>query len=92
MTAGEFSHKLPSVISLSSASGRLILARRELSVSSMHKILRRASSGVNRGLERKLHFWTWALTDGQDIAGNAGYTELPSPVAAKAREVVNSIQ
>jgi phosphate transport system substrate-binding protein len=37
-------------------------------------------------------FWNWALGDGQQIAGEMGYTVLPLNVASKAREVVNSIQ
>jgi len=37
-------------------------------------------------------FWTWALTAGQDTAAQLGYTPLPAPIAAKARDAVNSIQ
>jgi phosphate transport system substrate-binding protein len=37
-------------------------------------------------------FWNWALGDGQQIAGEMGYTVLPLSIASKAREAVNSIQ
>jgi phosphate transport system substrate-binding protein len=37
-------------------------------------------------------FWSWALAEGQPIAGGLGYTELPSSIAAKAREVINSVE
>ncbi len=51
------------------------------------------SSGLPAARSHALRdFWTWALTDGQEIAGNLGYAELPSSVAAKAREVLNSVQ
>jgi phosphate transport system substrate-binding protein len=37
-------------------------------------------------------FWNWALVDGQAVARGLGYTELPSSIASKAREVLNSTQ
>ena len=37
-------------------------------------------------------FWTWALSDGQDIALGLGYAALPPGVTSKARKAVNSIQ
>lgn len=37
-------------------------------------------------------FWSWALSEGQPMAGGLGYTELPSSIAAKAREVIDSVQ
>jgi len=37
-------------------------------------------------------FWTWALGDGQEIAGRLGYAALPPSIASKAEHTVNSIQ
>jgi phosphate transport system substrate-binding protein len=37
-------------------------------------------------------FWNWALTSGQETAKSLGYTVLPTGIAAKARETLNSIQ
>ena len=37
-------------------------------------------------------FLNWALTAGQETAASLGYTVLPSGIAAKARETLNSIQ
>jgi phosphate transport system substrate-binding protein len=37
-------------------------------------------------------FWNWALSDGQQIAGEMGYTVLPLNLALKARDVVSSIR
>jgi phosphate transport system substrate-binding protein len=51
------------------------------------------SSGLPAARSRALkEYWTWALTDGQEVAGNLGYAELPSGIAARAREVLNSVQ
>ena len=36
-------------------------------------------------------FWNWTLSDGQEIATGLGYTALPSEVASKAREALNSV-
>jgi phosphate transport system substrate-binding protein len=36
-------------------------------------------------------FWNWALGDGQEIAAGLGYTALPSTIATKAREILNSL-
>ena len=37
-------------------------------------------------------FWTWALSDGQEIARTLGYAPLPASVAAKSAKAVNSIR
>jgi phosphate transport system substrate-binding protein len=37
-------------------------------------------------------FLTWGLTAGQETAKSLGYTVLPAGIAAKAREMLNSIQ
>lgn len=51
------------------------------------------SSGLPEARSHALKdFWTWALSSGQEIAGNLGYTGLPNNVAARAREVVGSVQ
>jgi phosphate transport system substrate-binding protein len=50
------------------------------------------ASGLPQDRSRVLKgFWTWALTNGQEIAGRLGYAELPASIAAKSREVVDSI-
>jgi len=51
-----------------------------------------AASGMEPARSKALkEFWNWALTDGQETASSLGYTVLPAPVAAKARETLNSI-
>jgi len=51
------------------------------------------ASGLPPDRSRALEgFWTEALTNGQKIAGRLGSAELPTSVADKPREVVNSIQ
>ena len=51
------------------------------------------SSGLPAARSKALKdFWAWALSDGQQIAGDMGYTELPETVAARARLVIKSIQ
>jgi ABC-type phosphate transport system substrate-binding protein len=37
-------------------------------------------------------FLNWALTAGQETASTLGYTVLPPRIAAKAREILNSIR
>jgi ABC-type phosphate transport system substrate-binding protein len=37
-------------------------------------------------------FWSWALGDGQGLAGGLGYTVLPASIASKAQQALNSIQ
>jgi len=50
-------------------------------------------SGLPATRSRALkEFWNWALVDGREVASQLGYTELPPSIAAKAREVVNSVQ
>jgi phosphate transport system substrate-binding protein len=51
------------------------------------------SSGLPRARSHALKdFWNWALSDGQQIAEDMGYTQLPEAVATKARTVIKSIQ
>lgn len=51
-----------------------------------------AASGMEPARRQALkEFWNWALTDGQETASGLGYTVLPTGVAAKARETLNSI-
>ena len=51
------------------------------------------ASGLPAARSRALkEFWNWALVDGREVASQLGYTELPPNVAAKAREVLNSVQ
>jgi phosphate transport system substrate-binding protein len=50
-------------------------------------------SGLPPARSRALkEFWSWALGEGQELAGSSGYTVLPESIAAKAREAVNPIQ
>ena len=50
-----------------------------------------AASGLEPARSQALReFWNWALTDGQETASSLGYTVLPSGIAAKARETLNS--
>jgi phosphate transport system substrate-binding protein len=51
------------------------------------------TSGLTPARSRALKdFWNWALGDGQEIATGLGYTVLPTNIASKAQEVLNSIQ
>jgi phosphate transport system substrate-binding protein len=51
------------------------------------------ASGLPPARSRALKdFWNWALADGQEIAAGLGYTMLPSAIATRARDVLNSIQ
>ncbi len=51
------------------------------------------TSGLDPERARALKdFWTWALSDGQEIASRLGYTVLPPTVASKAEQALNSIQ
>jgi phosphate transport system substrate-binding protein len=46
------------------------------------------ASGLPAARSRALKdFWTWALSDGQAIAGGLGYTELPNGVAARSAQL-----
>jgi phosphate transport system substrate-binding protein len=50
------------------------------------------ASGMNPArIEALKEFWNWALMDGQQMASGLGYTFLPTGIAAKAREILNSI-
>jgi len=51
------------------------------------------ASGLPEARSRALKdFWNWALTDGQQIAGDLGYTVLPSFIVSRSRDALNSIQ
>lgn len=51
------------------------------------------ASGLAPARSRALKdFWNWALTDGQQIAGDLGYTVLPAFIAARSRDALNSVQ
>jgi phosphate transport system substrate-binding protein len=51
------------------------------------------ASGLAPARSRALKdFWSWALSDGQEIASRLGYSQLPPGIAAKARQAINSIQ
>jgi len=51
------------------------------------------ASGLSAVRSRALKdFWSWALGDGQEIAGRLGYAQLPPTIAEKAKQAINSIQ
>jgi len=51
------------------------------------------ASGLSAARSRALKdFWSWALGDGQEIAGRLGYAQLPPTIAEKAKQAINSIQ
>ncbi len=51
------------------------------------------TSGLPQTRSRALKdFWSWALTDGQEVAGRLGYAPLPPGIALKAQKTLNSIQ
>lgn len=51
------------------------------------------ASGLSAARIRALKdFWTWALTDGQEIAGRLGYAQLPAAIVDESKQAINSIQ
>ncbi len=51
------------------------------------------TSGLPQARSRALKdFWSWALSDGQEVAGRLGYAPLPPGIASKAQKTLNSIQ
>ena len=51
------------------------------------------ASGLPQTRSRALKdFWSWALTDGQQVASRLGYAPLPAGIALKAQKTLNSIQ